>query len=50
MYDAFRTRGIVFTDDIYKKIDERNMKLMTMFKDNKQKLLTKKKTTDIDNK
>lgn len=50
MYDAFRTRGIVFTDDIYKKIDESNMKLMTMFKDNKQKLLTKKKTTDIDNK
>lgn len=43
MYSAFRDRGITFEDDIYAKIDESNRKIMTMFRENTQQILTKKR-------
>lgn len=32
VYSAFRERGISFTDDTYKKIDERNQKILLKYK------------------
>ena len=45
-YAAFRDRGIVFENDIYVKIEERNKKILSMFKENRQQVLTKKNTCD----
>ncbi len=41
-YAAFRDRGIVFENDIYGKIEERNRKIMAMFEESRQQVLTKK--------
>ena len=47
MYSAFRDRGIVFEDDTYAKIEERNCRLFKMFEEHKRgPILTKKKTLD----
>ena len=34
MYSAFRDRGIIFEDDVYAKIDERNQKILKMCREN----------------
>ena len=45
MYSAFRDRGIVFEDDTYAKIEERNRRIFEMFEEYKRvPILTKKKT------
>jgi len=44
MYSAFRDRGIVFEDDVYAKIDERNRKIITMLEQSGKQVLTKKRT------
>ena len=49
MYSAFRDRGIVFKDDTYAKIAERNRRLFEMFEEHRKSpnpILTKKKTSD----
>ncbi len=45
-YAAFRDRGIVFENDVYGKIAERNKELMAMFKEFGPRVLTKKKSND----
>ena len=47
MYSAFRDRGIVFEDDTYAKIAERNKRLFEMFEEHRKgPILTKKKNND----
>lgn len=47
MYSAFRDRGIVFEDDTYAKIAEKNRRLFEMFEEHRRgPILTKKKTPD----
>lgn len=43
MFSAFRDRGIVFQNDIYKKIDEKNKMILNMFDEDKKYILTKKR-------
>ena len=45
-YAAFRNRGIVFKNDIYGKIEERNRKIMDTLEESIQKILTKKNCND----
>lgn len=43
IYSAFRDRGIVFENDIYAKISERNRKIMNMFEEYRKGLILTKK-------
>lgn len=49
-YAAFRNRGIVFENDTYGKIAERNERLMAMFEEFGPRTLTKKKGPNTGNK
>ncbi len=44
MYSAFRDRGIIFENDIYAKIDERDRQLMAVSEESRKQVLTKKRT------
>lgn len=50
MYSAFRDRGIVFEDDIYAKIAERNRRISEMFEEHRRGLILTKKKTPYDKK
>ena len=45
-YAAFRDRGIVFENDIYQKIDERNKRLMALFEETNKEGLTRTRKND----
>lgn len=50
MYSAFRDRGIVFEDDTYAKIAERNRIIFEMFEEHRRVPILTKKKTDNNNK
>lgn len=50
MYSAFRDRGIVFEDDTYAKIAERNRRIFEMFEEHRRGPVLTKKKTDNDKK
>ena len=50
VYSAFRDRGIVFEDDTYAKITERNRRLFEMFEECRRGPILTKKKTDNNNK